>query len=221
MTGWHKSIRALFAAVMTTMLAVLMHVGAGGDFSALGTGFVFVLVLWAAMILAGRRLGYLALAAILGLGQLLMHASMGWFGPMSSMMRGTAGGTASASPDPTMSAAEHELMTPATGSLDLGQAAPMGHSMGHANGAGPGMIIAHIVAVIVTAIILKRGEDLLFSILQLALGPVVIALRALASAQHSLAGARLRVVRHVRELPRMVPAAVIGPNYRRGPPALV
>ena len=64
MTGWHKSIRALFAAVMTTMLAVLMHVGAGGDFSALGTGFVFVLVLWAAMILAGRRLGYLALAAI-------------------------------------------------------------------------------------------------------------------------------------------------------------
>ena len=33
MTGSNKSVRALFAALMTTLLAVLMHVGAGGSTS--------------------------------------------------------------------------------------------------------------------------------------------------------------------------------------------
>lgn len=78
MTGWTKSVRALFAALITTLLALLMHLGAGGSASLLGTGVVFVLVLWAAMILAGRRLGYLTLTALLGLGQVLMHLTMSW-----------------------------------------------------------------------------------------------------------------------------------------------
>ena len=30
MTGWTKSVRALFAALITTLLALLMHLGAGG-----------------------------------------------------------------------------------------------------------------------------------------------------------------------------------------------
>ncbi|MGO2424100.1 MAG: hypothetical protein ACTH7N_14190, partial [Brevibacterium aurantiacum] len=79
MTGSNKSVRALFAALMTTLLAVLMHVGAGGSISVVGIAIVFVFALWAAMILAGRRLGYLGLGSLLGLGQILMHLSMGWF----------------------------------------------------------------------------------------------------------------------------------------------
>ncbi|MCF2572015.1 hypothetical protein HX613_07875, partial [Brevibacterium sp. UCMA 11754] len=77
MTGSNKSVRALFAALMTTLLAVLMHVGAGGTTSFVGIVIVFVFALWAATILAGRRLGYLALGSLLGLGQVLMHLSMG------------------------------------------------------------------------------------------------------------------------------------------------
>lgn len=78
MTGWTKSVRALFAALFTTLLALLMHLGAGGGVSIPGTVVVFVLVLWSAMIVAGRRLGYLTLAGLLGLGQVLMHLTMGW-----------------------------------------------------------------------------------------------------------------------------------------------
>lgn len=78
MTGWTKSVRALFAALFTTLLALLMHLGAGGSVSIPGTVVVFVLVLWAAMIVAGRRLGYVTLAGLLGLGQVLMHLTMSW-----------------------------------------------------------------------------------------------------------------------------------------------
>lgn len=212
MTGWHKSVRALFAALMTTMLALLMHVGAGGDVSLLGTGIVFVFVLWAAMILAGRRLGHLGLASILGLGQLLTHVSMGWFGTPAVLL--SAGSTGA------MTASEHQAMMQAPGSLDLSGASAMGPAMNHSNGAGVPMVIAHIVAVVVTAVLLKRGEDLLFSILQLALGPAETALRTIVLVGHTLADARTRLVTDTLEVPWSVATAVIGPNYRRGPPAL-
>ncbi|MDN6374387.1 MAG: hypothetical protein L0K12_15915 [Brevibacterium aurantiacum] len=42
MTGSNKSVRALFAALMTTLLAILMHVGAGGSTSPVGIVIVFV-----------------------------------------------------------------------------------------------------------------------------------------------------------------------------------
>lgn len=220
MTGWHKSVRALFAALITTLLAQLMHVGAGGDFSVLGTGFVFVFVLWAAMILAGRRLGHFALMAIIGLGQILMHVSMGWFGSMSGPMD-HSGQAAGAAPQMAgMSASEHAMMSQPMGSLDLSQAA-MSQTMDHSNGAGVPMVIAHLVAIVITAFILKRGEDLVFSILQLAVGPVRLAMRTLALARRTLAAADSRVLLEVCELPATIATAVIGPNYRRGPPALV
>ncbi|UVI35879.1 hypothetical protein [Brevibacterium spongiae] len=76
MTGWTKSVRALFAALITTLLALLMHLGAGGSASLPATGVV--LVLWMAMIFAGRRRGYLSLTALLGLGQVPMHLTMSW-----------------------------------------------------------------------------------------------------------------------------------------------
>ncbi|KZE21577.1 hypothetical protein [Brevibacterium casei] len=217
MTGWHKSVRALFAALITTLLAQLMHVGAGGDFSVLGTGFVFVFVLWAAMILAGRRLGHLSLMAIIGLGQILMHVSMGWFGSMSHAAGQSAGSPQMAG----MSASEHAMMSQPAGSLDLSQAAAMSQTMDHSNGAGVPMVIAHLVAIVITAFILKRGEDLVFSILQLAVGPVLLAMRALVLARRTLAAADTRVVLEVCALPATIATAVIGPNYRRGPPALV
>lgn len=225
MTGWTKSVRALFAALMTTLLAVLVHVGAGGAISAVGIVIVFVFAVWAAMILAGRRLGYLALGALLGLGQALMHLSMSWFTtaptPAGSM---TAGDPTSGSSTTGM-AMGHQHMNQGTGALDLGRTTGMHHSMSQMSGDGSGaslaMVLAHLAAVIVTAVVLKRGEDIILSILQLALGPVATVLRALAEAAGIVAEFPARLIDSEFHLPQAITSAVIGPNYRRGPPALV
>ncbi|WP_210603637.1 hypothetical protein [Brevibacterium oceani] len=223
MTGWTKSVRALFAALITTLLALLMHVGAGGGASPIGTGIVFVLVLWAAMILASRRLGYLALTALLGLGQVLMHVTMGWAaGGHASGHAASAGvGATSHATSANGSVGAHAgHLVPASGSLDLSSAAAgLGHA-GH-SGTSTGMLLAHIVAVAITAVILKRGEDIVLSILQLALGPVIGALQALAEATGILAEHPFRSPGDRFRLPQAVTSAVMGPNYRRGPPALV
>ncbi|WGP05932.1 hypothetical protein QFE97_17725 [Bacillus subtilis] len=231
MTGWTKSVRALFAALITTLLALLMHLGAGGSVSIPGSVVVFVLVLWAAMIAAGRRLGHLTLAGLLGLGQVLMHLTMSWsaltlthagaHAGTTTAETGQAGvaSTGSTSAEATLNAHAGHIV-PAPGSLDLGPAASV---LGHANhgATSVGMIIAHLVAVLVTAVILKRGEDIVLSILQLALGPVVGALRALAEAAGVLADEPFRRLCAQFQLPQPVTSAVVGPNYRRGPPALV
>lgn len=215
MTGSNKSVRALFAALITTLLAVLMHVGAGGTASAIGIVIVFVFVMWAAMILAGRRLGYLALGSLLGLGQVLMHLSMGWFTSAPAAIGASTTGTAMG----------HQHMNHGTGALDLGQAAPMSHQMPHMTGDGASaslaMVLAHAAAVLVTAVVLKRGEDIILTILQLALGPVATAIRALAEAVGVLAEFPGRVAQGEFHLPQAITSAVVGPNYRRGPPALV
>ncbi|WP_193071565.1 hypothetical protein [Brevibacterium sp. FME37] len=216
MTGSNKSVRALFAALITTLLAVLMHVGAGGTTSPLGIVIVFVFVLWAATILAGRRLGYLALGSLLGLGQILMHLSMGWF-------TAAPASTAAATTGSAMGHQQH--MNHGTGALDLGQVAPMSHPMSHMVGdgtsAGLAMVLAHLAAVLVTAVALKRGEDIILTILQLALGPIATALRALAEAVGVLAEFPGRVAQGEVVLPQAITSAVVGSNYRRGPPALV
>lgn len=227
MTGWTKSVRALFAALITTLLALLMHLGAGGSVSIPGSVVVFVLVLWAAMIAAGRRLGHLTLAGLLGLGQVLMHLTMSWsahtIDHAGTARTGTGqaatAGTGSTSAEAAIHAHAGHIV-PAPGSLDLGPAAS---ALGLANhgATSVGMIFAHLVAVLVTAVILKRGEDIVLSILQLALGPVVGALRALAEAAGVLADEPFRKLCAQFRLPLPVTSAVVGPNYRRGPPALV
>ena len=211
MTGSNKSVRALFAALMTTLLAVLMHVGAGGTASPIGIGIVFILVLWAAMILAGRRLGYWALGSLLSLGQVLMHLSMGWF----------TDAPASTGASMTEAAMGHQHMSHGTGGLDLGQTAPMSHLAGDGSSASLAMVLAHAFAVIVTAVALKRGEDIILTILQLALGPVATALRALAEAVGGLAEFPARLGQVAFYLPQTITSAVVVPNYRRGPPSLV
>lgn len=231
MTGWTKSVRALAAALFTTLLALLMHLGAGGGVSIPGTVVVFVLVLWVAMIVAGRRLGYLTLTSLLGLGQVLMHLTMSWSAhtlahaathagtAQSGSGQAGAAGTGSTSAEAALHAHVGHIV-PASGSLDLGPAAS---ALGHASHGvtSVGMIIAHIIAVLVTAVILKRGEDIVLSILQLALGPVIGALRALAEAAGVLADEPFRKLCASFRLPQPVTSAVVGPNYRRGPPALV
>jgi hypothetical protein len=231
MTGWTKSVRALFAALFTTLLALLMHLGAGGGVSIPGTVVVFVLVLWAAMIFAGRRLGYLALTGLLGLGQVLMHLTMSWSAHTLSHAGAHPVSAHPGSPQTglpnsgsTLAEAAHNAhaghLTPDTGSLDLGPAAA---ALGHADhgAASVGMIIAHLVAVLATAVILKRGEDIVLRILQLALGPVIGALRTLAEAAGVLADGSFRKLCAQFRLPLPVTSAVVGSNYRRGPPALV
>ena len=171
MTGSNKSVRALFAALMTTLLAILMHVGAGGSTSPVGIVIVFVFALWAAMILAGHRLGYLGLGSLLSLGQILMHLSMGWFTSAPASSSASATGTAMG----------HQHMHHGTGALDLGQTGstsqPLSHMAGDGSSAGLAMVFAHVAAVIVTAVVLKRGEDIILTILQLALGPIATACR--------------------------------------------
>ncbi|UVI35878.1 hypothetical protein [Brevibacterium spongiae] len=110
-------------------------------------------------------------------------------------------------------------IVPAPGTLDLGPAAAAAvHSHGEMSSA---MVLAHLAVVLITAVILKRGEDIVLSILQLALGPVVGALRALAEAAGILADPPFRSVLAGFRLPQPITSAVVGANYRRGPPALV
>lgn len=205
MTGSHKTARALFAALVTTLLAALTHLGAGGRISLLGIALVFVLVLWVAMILAGRRLGYITLGAILGLGQMLMHAIMGWF---------------TATPRTITAATSHlgAHTHHATGTLDLSPA-----SLPHTHGASADttMMLAHLGAVIATALVLKHGEDTVLRTLQLALGPVTTAVRSLAAVTRALADASVRIPHGHWRVPHSVTAAVVGGNHRRGPPAFV
>ncbi len=205
MTGSHKAVRALVAAIVTTLLAALMHLGAGGDISVFGVAIVFILVLWMAMILAGRRLGYIALGAILGLGQLLTHVSMGWF---------TTPSPAGGEPQQAMG---HQHMH--TGALDLGPATAHGTNLTASTDAA--MVLAHVGAVIATAVLLKRGDDLILTILQLALGPVTTAAQVLIAATGALSEVPTRPAHGQCLLPGAVTAAVTGANYRRGPPAHV
>lgn len=237
MTNWHKTVRAFIAALMTTLLAVLMHVGVGGGFSVLGTVIVFVLVLWVSMMLAGRRLGYIALGSILGLGQVLMHLSMGWFlhsmatthsagtggASMNEAGRSSAGtgggGTGLTASDPGGMAAGHETMHHQTGTLQLVPMGPDGHT-------GPMvddnvMLLAHVFAVLITAVLLKHGEDLLLTILQLAVGPVASALIVVSRAIGGVLEKPIASAPNAWELPEAITSAVIGANFRRGPPALV
>lgn len=242
MRGWHKAVRAVLAATFTTLLALLMHLGAGGDFSFLGAAIVFVMVLWVSMILAGRRMGYLSLGGILGLGQVLMHFSMDWFPGTSTAASGSpnnAGASAlignllgSTSSHQSMGhamsapqSAVSSLSAPVTSESSMAgmnhAASGMSHAMFDGSSAGSAMLIAHVFAVLITAVVLKRGEDLLLSILQLALGPITTAF--------------IRTAGHVRaeiiwpttvrgnfwHLPQAVSAAVTCANFRRGPPALV
>ncbi|MGO3280813.1 MAG: hypothetical protein ACTILB_14955, partial [Brevibacterium aurantiacum] len=64
-------------------------------------------------------------------------------------------------------------------------------------------------------------EDIILTILQLALGPIATALRSLAEAVGVLAEFPARLVHGEFHLPQAITSAVVGPNYRRGPPALV
>ncbi|RBP61736.1 hypothetical protein DFO66_11960 [Brevibacterium sanguinis] len=204
MTGSHKTVRALFAALVTILLAALTHLGAGGRISLLGIALVFVLVLWVAMILAGRRLGYITLGAILGLGQMLMHATMGWFTAAPRTITAATG---------HLGAHTHH----ATGTLDLSPA-PLPHTHGASDTT---MMLAHLGAVIATALVLKHGEDTVLRTLQLALGPVTMAVRSLCAATRALAEASVRIPHGHWRVPHAVTAAVVGGNHRRGPPALV
>jgi len=87
----------------------------------------------------------------------------------------------------------------------------------------PGTVVVFVLALwaatIVAAVILKRGEDIVLSILQLALGPVIGALRALDEAAGVLADEPFRKLCASFRVPQPVTSAVVGPNYRRGPPA--
>lgn len=214
MTGWHRSVRAAAAALITTLLALLMHVAAGGDFSLIGSGIVFVLVLWVSMIFAGRRLGLLGLSAILGFGQVLMHASMAL--PAVGTASMTSGSLAEAA------AARHlgHMPSSAGSALIMTGHTPDLDGSGLGDSGNMAMLLAHLAAVALTAVVLKRGEDLLLSILQLALGPVRSVLSAFAASALTLAESTRRILT-IAELPCAITAAVNCANHRRGPPALV
>ena len=90
-TGPLRLARGAVVAVVTVALAALAHVLAGG---ALPPFVVVVtltaIVLAAAVVLTGRRLGPVGAVALLGVGQLAVHSSFSLFTSMACTPTATA-----------------------------------------------------------------------------------------------------------------------------------
>lgn len=140
-TGPLRLARGVVVAVVTVALAGLAHVLAGG---ALPPFVVVVaitaLVLAAAVVLTGRRLGPVGAVALLGAGQAAVHSTFSLFTSMTCTPAGLVGHQH----HPGM------VMEPACTTVDPGLAQPLlGMSA---------MLVLHVVATLVVAFVLV-GTD--------------------------------------------------------------
>ncbi|QHT57723.1 hypothetical protein GXP71_17670 [Cellulomonas sp. H30R-01] len=229
-SGPWRLVRAGVVASVVVALAGLAHVLGGG---ALPAGVVLValtsLVLAACVALAGRRLGGVAVTAVLGVGQLVLHHA---FTVLSATGCATSAGPATAAVDPhaAHTAAQHaghvagqatehaaHLAGPATDHL-----AHAGQAVGTLACADPhgvatpllgasAMLVLHVVATVLTALVVAGGDRALHWLLawlrpRVAVpGPVVVPVGG------TLVGPVVAVAPHRAPWSRAHP--------RRGPPA--
>jgi hypothetical protein len=141
-------LRATAVATVILTLAAGAHLAAGGELPAPAI-MLAVLSLTALGSTAATqlRLGFPALAALLGGGQLALHEV---FSAFSSS--GTHQGSATATP--------HESHFAGAGIL----APAVDHLAGAAETAGPLMLAAHILATLASALLLAKGEAALWAL---------------------------------------------------------
>lgn len=193
MEGQLRLARSLAAAVVATLVGLLFHSGAEGAGSALAVIVSFVLTLWVGAVLAGRRLGLLALTLVVSLAQIALHFTMSVFSAGPVAISGMHGGSGVLFTIGAPSHGAHHHLA------DSSQSAAM--------------LLAHMCAVVVTVAFLKFGEDMLLALGGLVLGPLVRALITTAATVRT----ELPHLPVVPEL-RGVSHAVLDSRFRRGPP---
>ncbi len=137
-SGALRPLRGAAVGISATVLAVTGHVLAGGRPPAPTDLALLLAAAWAvATALGGRRWGLPSLLAVLAGAQVVLHV-------------GLAGAT------PVGAAGAGRAMAGMAGMAGSGGAAH-----------GPWMLLAHLAAALLTAVLLRRGEDWLWALLEL------------------------------------------------------
>lgn len=227
-TGPWRLVRAGVVASVVVALAGLAHVLGGG---VLPAGVVVValtsLVLAVCVALAGRRLGVVAVTAVLGVGQLVLHHAFTVLGATACV----AGPSATAGdPHAGHTAAEHAALATAPGAGHAGHAvgqvvdhaAHTGQAVGTVACADPhgvaapllgasAMLVLHVVATVLTALVVAGGDRALHWLIAWLRPRVVVPAPLVVPAGAPLVGPV------VDASPHRAPWARAHP--RRGPPA--
>lgn len=210
-------MRAAVVASVVVALAGLAHVLGGGTLPAgVVLGALTSLVLAVCVALAGRRLGLVAVTAVLGAGQLALHHAftlLGAVGCPPGAADAHAGHSAAEHAAALQAAghAGHAAHTAATGMVDAAAAcAGAGHAAAAPLLGASAMLALHVVATVVTALVVAGGDRALHRLVAwlrprvVVPGPVVVPAGA----------APVRPV--VPVAPRRAPWTVV--HRRRGPP---
>lgn len=193
---WTRVVRGGATAVASVLLAALSHVAGGaGSPGVLGVVLALVLATPLCVALGGRRLALGRLVASVLLSQVALHALFG--------LGTTAGGVTSSSPAGAHHHAPFVL-----------RAVPGGEVVPVLDGAAAGPWVAHLVAAVLTVLALRRGEQALGRLVDLAGGLVRVV--ALLTWRPPVTGVRLLPV--VAPARRPVAARFLVALPRRGPP---
>lgn len=182
--GGMRALRAFVFLAVATGLTVVGHVLGGGSVSTLGVAALAVVVWPVALVGSARQRRVRHLLPALALGQFAGHAVLGYVdAAVGSLSAGTGCAPAGA--------LHGHLLLDCTGS-----AMAMNGHVGT-----PAMTVAHLGAAVVLAVVLARGEALLWQVLALAVPvlprlapPVVEHLRATFVVRPSLRGLDVAVV---------------------------
>ncbi|MFJ5957573.1 hypothetical protein ACIQC5_16640 [Paenarthrobacter sp. NPDC092416] len=140
------ALRSGAISIVTVVLAAGAHVVGGGALPTAPVLAALVALTALAATLATRlKLNFVAMAALLGAGQLALHEAFTALGPVATTAQGTAHHLAGEPLSPTLyTAAEHT------------------HALGTTFGAL--MLAAHIIATIGSAVLLAKGEAALWQL---------------------------------------------------------
>jgi hypothetical protein len=173
-------VRLLRSAVLTGLvvaLTVLAHRLGGGESPAVFVIVALTVPLWPLALLATRRrLGPLVLVLGLGGGQLLAHGVLGWL----------AGSASSGSGSPVSHAAAVSLECVQHAAHERAHSGCLGSTLasaGHTHeqtGSGLLMLAAHAAATLLAALVVARGEEILWRVLDLLLRVVPVLLTPVA-----------------------------------------
>lgn len=163
-------MRLVRAGVLTALvvgLSTLAHRLGGADAPGLFAIAVLTTILWPVAILATRRrLGPVALLTGLGAGQLLGHGLLGWLG---SGATGVTGVSASVSVE-CLQHATHAASAVSAASVACATDTVAAAAHAHAQaGTSLPMLAAHVAATLVAAVLVARGERVLWRVLDLVL----------------------------------------------------
>lgn len=200
-----RALRGSIAAAVATLVALTMHVGAGGATPAPQlVGAVLVFATAAAVLMAGRQLSVARLSVIVGISQLLFHGAFNALGLPTASRQAVA-----PAPGTHIHDASAQMATAMAANPQL-----MSGGAHHVMAMDAGMLAAHLVASVLTIVALYHGEALLVRLMR----PFVGRILAITWAVARRSAPRLSIVgraasRHAIELHLA--------TRRRGPPTLV